>query len=99
MTRRVQAFKARYNTYFNAHQAYLEGIEAQRTGNKDNYTELIPLFMTGNKNTVSLGKSNFDKAVEKCQKTIRRAGSEQKQEKNTERKDLAQPERVQSIPL
>ena len=36
MNRRVQAFKARYNTYFNAHQAYLEGIEAQRTGNKDN---------------------------------------------------------------
>ena len=45
MTRRVQAFKARYNTYFNAHQAYLEGIEAQRTGNKDNYTEFIPYLV------------------------------------------------------
>jgi len=71
MTRRVQAFKAKYNTYFNGHQAYLEGIEAQRTGNKDNYTELIPLFMTANKGTESLGKANFDKAVEKCQKTIK----------------------------
>ena len=71
ITRRVQAFKARYNTYYNGHMAYLDGIEAQRTGNKDNCTELIPLFMTANKNTVSLGKGNFDKTIEKCKKTIR----------------------------
>ena len=71
ITRRVQAFKAKYNTYFNAHQAYLEGIEAQRTGNKDNYTELLPIFMTANKGTESLGKANFDKAIEKCKKTIK----------------------------
>ncbi len=72
ITRKVQAFKARYNTYYNGHMAYLDGIEAQRTGNKDNCTELIPLFMTANKGTVSLGKANFDKAIEKCKKTIRR---------------------------
>ena len=71
LTRRIQAFKARYNTYYNGHVAYLDGIEAQRTGNKDNCTELIPLFMTGNKNTVALGKGNFDKTIEKCKKTIR----------------------------
>ena len=71
LTRRVQSFKARYNTYFNAHQSFLEGIEAQRTGNKDNYTELIPLFMTANKGTESLGKANFDKTIEKCKKTIK----------------------------
>ena len=71
VTRRVQSFKARYNTYFNGHQAYLEGIEAQRTGNKDNYLEILPFYMIGNKGTQSLGKSNFDRAVEKCQKTIK----------------------------
>ena len=71
LTRRVQAFKAHYNTYFNGHQAYLEGIEAQRTGNKDNYMEMIPLFMTGNKSTATLGKGNFDRTIEKCQKTIK----------------------------
>ncbi len=71
LTRRVQAFKARYNTYYNGHKAFLEGREAQRTGNKDNYTEILPLYMTGNKQTVQMGKSNFDRAVEKCQKTIK----------------------------
>lgn len=71
LTRRVQAIKAKYNTYYNGHLAFIEGIDAQEEANKDNYSEVIPLFMTGNKNTVSVGKSNFDRAIEKCQKTIK----------------------------
>ena len=71
LTRRVQAFKARYNTYFNGHEAYKEGVQTQRTGNKDNYMEVIPLYVTGNPKTVALGKGQFDRAVEKCQKTIK----------------------------
>ena len=71
MTRRVQAFKARYNTYFNGHEAYKEGVQTQKTGNKDNYMEVIPLYVTGNTKTVALGKGQFDRAVEKCQKTIK----------------------------
>ncbi len=71
LTRRVQAFKARYNTYFNGHVAFQEGLQEQREGNKDNYTEIIPVFMTGNKATLSLGKSKFDRTIEKCQKTIK----------------------------
>lgn len=71
LTRSVQAFKARYNTYFNGHQAFLEGVDEQRNGNKDNFTEIIPLFMTDNKGTVTLGKGKFDRAVEKSQKTIK----------------------------
>ena len=71
MTRAVQAFKARYNTYYNGHVAYLDGCLAQENGNKDNYTDIIPLYITGNKATVSIGKADFDRAVEKCQKTIK----------------------------
>ena len=71
MTRRVQAIKAHYNTYYNGSVAYLEGTEAQLKGNKDNYMEVLPLYITGNKNTVKLGTGNFDRAVEKCQKAIK----------------------------
>ncbi len=71
ITRRVQAFKARYNTYFNGSEAFKEGRLAQEEGNKDNYTEIIPLYVTGNKNTVKIGSSNFSRSVEKCQKTIK----------------------------
>ncbi|MBR1668565.1 MAG: tetratricopeptide repeat protein [Bacteroidaceae bacterium] len=71
MTRRVQAFKARYNTYFNGNEAYKEGRLQQEEGNKDNFTEIIPLYLTGNKATVKIGANNFDVAVEKSQKTIK----------------------------
>ena len=71
LTRNIQGFKARYNTYFNGHEAYKEGRQQQEDGNKDNYTELIPLYVTGNKSTVKIGASNFSRAIEKCQKTIK----------------------------
>lgn len=71
LTRRVQAFKALYNTYYNGHLAFIDGREAQQEGNKDNFTEVIPFYMQGNKATVSLGKSNYDRTVEKMQKTIK----------------------------
>jgi len=71
ITRRVQAFKARYNTYYNGTLAFKDGEQAQEQGNKDNCTELIPLYMTGNKATVKLGSSNYATAIEKCQKTIK----------------------------
>ena len=71
LTRNIQGFKALYNTYFNGHEAYKEGRQLQEEGNKDNFTEVIPLYVTGNKATVKIGTGNFDRAVEKCQKTIK----------------------------
>ncbi len=71
LSRSVQGFKARYNTYFNGNEAYKEGRQLQEQGNKDNFTELIPLYVTGNKGTVKIGSGNFDRAVEKSQKTIK----------------------------
>lgn len=66
-----QAFNARYNTYFNGSQAYIDGSLEKETGNKDNFTEMIPLYTVGNKSSVELGKSNFDRAILKAQKAIK----------------------------
>lgn len=71
LSRNVQAIKARYNTYYNGSLAFIDGRTAQEDGNKDNYTEVIPVFMTDNKTTAKLGTSNFDRTIEKCQKTIK----------------------------
>lgn len=65
-----KGFKTRYNTYFNAHQAYLEGMQTKLSGNKDNYTDILPLLMVGNESSQSLGKSNFETTVTKCEKAI-----------------------------
>ena len=66
-----QAFTANYNIYYNGTQAYIDGSLEKENGNKDNYTELIPLYTVTNKNSRTLGSGNFDKAIEKCQKAIK----------------------------
>ena len=70
-TRWWKGFKSRYNTYFNGHQAYLEGMQAKVDGNKDNYTDFLPLLMVSNKASQKLGSSNFETTVTKCEKTIK----------------------------
>jgi len=66
-----QSFTARYNTYYNGSQAFIEGNLEKENGNKDNCTELIPLYTVGNKSSRELGKANFDRAIEKAEKTIK----------------------------
>jgi len=72
MTRRVHAIKANYNTYYNAKLAYIDGRLAQEDGNRDNCTDIIPYYITGNKATAKLGSSNFNTTIDKCQKTIKK---------------------------
>lgn len=69
-SRAWKAFTARYNTYFNGHQAYIEGYKTKVDGNKDNYTDFLPLLPIGNKSSQSLGKGNFETCVTKMEKTI-----------------------------
>ena len=64
------AFNAKYNTYYNGTLAYIDGSLEKETGNKDNYTEQIPLYTVSNKNSREIGKGNFDRAIEKCEKAI-----------------------------
>lgn len=70
-TRFVHSFKAKYNTYYNGALAYNEAYEAQRNGNKDNYLELLPFYITGNRGTLGIGKAGYERAIEKSQKTIK----------------------------
>ena len=64
------AFNAKYNTYYNGTLAYIDGSLEKETGNKENYTEQIPLYTVSNKNSREIGKANFDRAIEKCEKAI-----------------------------
>ena len=66
-----QSFTARYNTYYNGSQAFIEGNIEKESGNKDNCTELIPLYPVANKQSRELGKGNYERAIEKAEKTIK----------------------------
>ena len=70
-TRWWHSFKARYNTYYNGSLAYIDASLEKEEGNKDNFTEIIPLYTVSNKSSREIGKSNYDHAIEKCQKTIK----------------------------
>lgn len=64
------SFTTRYNVFFNGNEAYKKGCETKENGNKDNYTKIIPVFMVGNESSATLGSTNFDIAITKCEKSI-----------------------------
>ena len=85
-TRWWHSFNARYNTYFNGSQAFIEGNLEKEKGNKDNYTEMIPLYMVGNKQSRDIGKGQYDRAIEKSEKAIRRHSIKAKPEWNSSKR-------------
>ena len=83
------SFNARYNTYFNGSQAFIEGNLEKEKGNKDNYTELIPLYTVGNKQSRDIGKGQFDRTIEKCEKAIHQHSIKVKPEWNSSKRKTA----------
>ena len=65
------SFTAKYNTYYNGSQAFIDGNLEKEKGNKDNYTEMLPLYPVGNKQSRELGKGNYQRAIEKMEKAIK----------------------------
>lgn len=88
-TRWWHAFKARYNTYYNGSLAFIDGSQEKEKGNKDNFTEMIPLYTVGNKASRDLGKGNFDRAIEKCEKTIKQHSIKRRPEWTKNRRKTA----------
>lgn len=88
-TRWWHSFNARYNTYYNGSLAYIDGSLEKENGNKDNFTEMIPLYAVGNKSSRELGKSNFDRAIEKSEKAIKLHSIKRRPEWNKSRRKTA----------
>ena len=88
-TRRWHAFNARYNTYFNGSQAFIEGNMEKEKGHQDNFTEMLPLYPVGKRESREIGKGQYDRAIEKCEKTIRRHSIKVKPEWNKDRRKTA----------
>ena len=84
-----QSFTAKYNTYYNGSQAFIDGNLEKEKGNKDNYTELIPLYTVGNKESRSIGGGQYDRAIEKMEKTIKQHSIKARPEWNKSRRKTA----------
>lgn len=83
------SFNARYNTYYNGSLAYIDASIEKESGNKDNFTEMLPLYTVGNKASKDLGKANFDRAIEKCKKVIKLHSIKKRPEWTKSRKKTA----------
>ena len=57
-SRFFHAFNTKYNIYYNGSQAFIDGALEKENGNKDNFTEIIPLYTVGNKTSTNLGMPN-----------------------------------------
>ena len=83
------SFNAKYNTYYNGAQAFIDGSLEKENSNKDNFTEMIPLFTVGNKQSRETGKSHFDRTIEKCQKAIKQHSIKRRPQWTKSRKKTA----------
>ena len=84
-----QSFNARYNTYYNGSLAFIDGTVEKENGNKDNFTEMIPLYAVANKSSRDLGKGNFDRAIEKSEKAIKQHSIKRRPEWTKNRRKTA----------
>lgn len=85
-SRFYHAATARFNTYYNGSVAFEEGLTAQEQGHADNYSELLPMYLPANKNTRSLGKSNFETAITKSEKAIKRHSIKKRPKSNVNKR-------------
>ena len=88
-SRRWHAFNARYNTYFNGSQAFIEGNLEKEKGHRDNFTEMLPLYTVAKRESREIGKGQYDRAIEKCEKAIRQHSIKTKPDWNKDRRKTA----------
>ncbi len=81
LTRFYHATTAHYNTFYNGQVAFEEGVASQEKGHVDNYTELLPMYIVADKKTAAIGKGNYETAIEKCQKAIKKHSIKRKPKK------------------
>lgn len=85
-TRMFHSLTARFNTLYNGQVSYQEGMEAQLNGHQDDYTTLLPMFVATNAKTATLGRSNYENAITKCEKAIKLHSIKKRPQTNSSKK-------------
>ncbi len=63
-------FTTRYNVYFNGQESMLEGQNLIAETHKENYEQLLPVFLENNKNARLASEEAMDRAISKAVKAI-----------------------------
>ncbi|MBN1599728.1 MAG: tetratricopeptide repeat protein [Bacteroidales bacterium] len=70
ITRTYHHVTSRYNILFNGREAYKKGILTLEETYKDDFTELIPVFLYTDKDAISTIAPDMDRAIKKATKLI-----------------------------
>ena len=70
-SRAYQGFAVKYNVGFNAVNSFNEAQNALILANTDDYSDVLPLYPTVNKETTSSISSQLNTTIEKCRKAIK----------------------------
>lgn len=71
LTRFYHSMTARYNIMYNGQVAFRDGMDAQTEGHNDDYTALLPMYISTNKSTAGIGRGNYETAILKSEKAIK----------------------------
>lgn len=69
-TRQYHRLTTRYNVYFNGNEALKAGVKKMEQNHREDYTNLLPVFVSNNEQTRALCSGDMDYAVEKAVKAI-----------------------------
>lgn len=70
-TRGYHGMRVVHNVYFNGRIAYNEGLQTINKSNKDDYSDIIPLYPISNTASQQAAASEMEKCIEKCRKCIK----------------------------
>ncbi len=84
-SRQYHAMLTKFNIAYNGNVSFKEGMESIEKSNKDNYSELIPLYPISNHEAAAGAKGNMDRAIEKSRKAIKLHSIKAKPKRNYKR--------------
>lgn len=61
---------SKYNIYFNGNEAYKKGVAKVKAANRDDYTNLLPVFEYSNPAALTACTGDMDRAIQKASKVI-----------------------------
>lgn len=69
-SRQYHQLTTRYNVYFNGNQAFKSGEKNMENRHREDYTNLLPVFVSNDEQTRNICSSDMDYAIEKAAKAI-----------------------------
>ena len=72
VSRKYHAITAKYNGYFNGNESLKAGIKKVEEGHKDDFSDIIPVFKTGDLSKSKTSHPYMNKAIEKGSIVIQR---------------------------